>query len=129
MTEYKIVIEETAENDLVGILSYISDTLHEPTIAIKIYGSIKKEILTLNKLPFRFATLNEEPYRSMGVRRIPVENYTAFYAFFYRKDIFLAGKSRSKFFGRKNKNKKKCRCHFYNDFTSWWNRYFDLYSW
>lgn len=79
MTEYKIVIEETAENDLVGILSYISDTLHEPCIAMKIYGSIKKEVLTLNKMPFRYAVVNEEPYRSMGVRRIPVEKYTAFY--------------------------------------------------
>ncbi len=79
MTEYKIVIEETAENDLVGILSYISDTLHEPGIAMKIYGAIKKEVLTLNKMPLRYAVVSEEPYRSMGVRRIPVENYTAFY--------------------------------------------------
>ena len=79
MTEYKIVIEQTAENDLLGILSYISDTLHEPSIAMKIYGLIKKEILTLNRMPFRFEVVNEEPYRSMGVRRIPVENYTAFY--------------------------------------------------
>ncbi len=79
MTEYKIVIEETAENDLIGILNYISDTLHEPNIALRIYGSIKKEILSLNKMPNRYAVVNEEPYRSMGVRRIPVENYTAFY--------------------------------------------------
>ena len=79
MTEYKIVIEQTAENDLLGILSYISDTLHEPSIAMKNYGLIKKEILTLNRMPFRFEVVNEEPYRSMGVRRIPVENYTAFY--------------------------------------------------
>ena len=79
MTEYKIVIEQTAENDLLGILSYISDTLHEPSIAMKIYGLIKKEILNLNRMPFRFEVVNEEPYRSMGVRRIPVENYTVFY--------------------------------------------------
>lgn len=79
MTEYKIVIEQTAENDLLGILSYISDTLHEPSIAMKIYGLIKKEILNLNRMPFRFEVVNEEPYRSMGVRRIPVENYTTFY--------------------------------------------------
>ncbi len=79
MTEYKIVIEETAENDLIGILNYISDTLHEPNIAIRIYSTIKKEILSLNKMPNRYAVVNEEPYRSMGVRRIPVENYTAFY--------------------------------------------------
>ena len=37
------------------------------------------QILTLNKMPFRYSVVNEEPYRSMGVRRIPVENYTAFY--------------------------------------------------
>ena len=79
MTEYKIVIEETAEKDLVGILSYIGDTLLEPNTAVKIYSSIKKEILTLNKMPFRYAVVSEEPYRSMGVRRIPIENYTAFY--------------------------------------------------
>lgn len=79
MTEYKIVIENSAEKDLVGILSYISDTLHEPDIVKKIYGSIKHEILTLNKMAFRYAVVNEEPYRSMGVRRITLENYTAFY--------------------------------------------------
>ncbi len=79
MTEYKIVIEETAENDLIGTLNYISDTLHEPNIAFKIYSSIKNEILSLNKMPNRYAVVNEEPYRSMGVRRMPVENYTVFY--------------------------------------------------
>ncbi len=79
MTEYKIVIEETAENDLIGILSYISDTLHELNSAIRIYSSIKKEILTLNKMPFRYDIVKEEPYRSIGVRKIPIENYTAFY--------------------------------------------------
>jgi plasmid stabilization system protein ParE len=79
LTEYKIVIEKTAENDLVGILTYIGNTLHEPSIALKIYSSIKKEILTLNKMPSRYAVVVEEPYRSMAVRRIAVENYTVFY--------------------------------------------------
>ena len=79
MTEYKVVIEETAENDLLGILNYIKNTLREPNIAMKIYGSIKKGILSLKQMPFRYVLLNEEPYRSMGVRQIPIENYIAFY--------------------------------------------------
>ena len=79
MTEYKIVIEETAENDLLGILNYIKNTLRESNMAMKIYGSIKKGILSLKQMPFRYALLNEEPYRSMGVRQIPIENYIAFY--------------------------------------------------
>ena len=79
MTEYKIVVEETAENDLIGILNYISDTLHEPNTAVRIYSSVKKEILSLNKMPNRYEAVNEEPYRSMGVRSIGVEDYTVFY--------------------------------------------------
>lgn len=47
--------------------------------AVKLYNSIKKEFLTLNNMPFRHAVVNEEPYRSMGVCKIPVENYTSFY--------------------------------------------------
>ncbi len=79
MTKYKILIEETAEKDLLGILSYISDTLHEPDIAKKLYISIKTEILSLKQLPFRYAVVSEEPYGSIGVRKIPVKNYTVFY--------------------------------------------------
>lgn len=79
MAEYKVVIEETAENDLLGILNYIKNTLREPNIAMKIYDSIKKGILSLKQMSFRYALLNEEPYRSMGVRQIPIENYIAFY--------------------------------------------------
>ena len=79
MTEYKVVIEKTAENDLVEILNYISNTLHEPNTAVKIYGLIKKEILTLDKMPFRYGVLRDEPYSSIGVRGIPAQNYIAFY--------------------------------------------------
>lgn len=79
MTEYKIVIEETAENDLTGIFSYICDTLCEPDIALRIYIAVKQEILSLKNMPLRYAAVNEEPYSSMGVRRIGVENYSVFY--------------------------------------------------
>lgn len=79
MTKYRIIIEETAEKDLLDILSYISDTLHEPNIAKKLYSSIKTEILSLKELPFRYAVVTEEPYGSMGVRKIPIKNYTVFY--------------------------------------------------
>ena len=59
LTEYKIVIEKTAENDLIAILTYIGNTLHEPNIAKRLYASIKKEILSLNIMPYRHAVANE----------------------------------------------------------------------
>ncbi len=77
--QYKVVIEQTAESDLLGILTYISETLKEPEIAKRIYFSIKKEVMTLGQMPYRHAVVQEEPYATIGVRRFPVENYTAFY--------------------------------------------------
>ena len=79
MTTHKIVIERTAENDLNDILSYISNTLHEPTIAKKLYNEIKENFSNLESMPHRHKIVNEEPYRSIGVRMLLIENYIAFY--------------------------------------------------
>lgn len=79
MTTYKIVIERTAENDLSDILSYISNTLHEPIIAKKLYSEIKEKFLNLKSMPHRHKIVNEEPYRSVGIRMLLIENYIAFY--------------------------------------------------
>lgn len=79
MTTYKIVIERTAENDLNDILSYISNTLHEPTIAKKLYNEIKENFSNLKSMPHRHKIVNEEPYRSIGMRMLLIENYIAFY--------------------------------------------------
>ena len=79
MEKYKVIIEGTAENDLIEILDYIGRILHEPRTAERIYFSIKEQILSLSEMPFRYPLIQEEPYRTNGVRRIPVENYSAFY--------------------------------------------------
>ena len=77
--EFNVIIESSAEKDLYGILTYISETLLEPAVAKRIYLSIKEQILSLSSMPLRYALIDEEPYRSMGIRKIPVENYIAFY--------------------------------------------------
>lgn len=77
--KFDVIIESTAEKDLHGIFTYISETLLEPAVAKRIYLSIKEQILSLSSMPLRYALIDEEPYRSMGVRKIPVENYIAFY--------------------------------------------------
>lgn len=79
MTEYKIIIELPAQRDLEGILLYITDTLKEPVIARRIYTSIKEQILTLRQMPLRHSVVQEQPYASMGVRKLLVENYIAYY--------------------------------------------------
>lgn len=79
MVQYKIEIAQPAVHDLEDILDYISNKLKEPAIAKRIYTSIKTEILTLSTMPERNRTVDDEPYASMGIRRLFVENYIVFY--------------------------------------------------
>jgi len=79
LTEYKIVIELPAQRDLQGILRYITDTLKEPVVARRIYTSIKEQILMLSQMPLRHSVVQDQPYAAIGVRRLLVENYIAFY--------------------------------------------------
>ena len=77
--EYEVILETTATLDLYGILDYITDVLKAPESAKRVYSSIKKQVMSLDFMPARHNIVREEPYASMGVRIMPVENYTAFY--------------------------------------------------
>ncbi|MFZ5597996.1 MAG: type II toxin-antitoxin system RelE/ParE family toxin [Bacillota bacterium] len=79
LTEYKVVIELPAQRDLQGILRYIADTLKEPAVARRIYTSIKEQIQALSQMPLRHSVVQDQPYAAMGVRKLLVENYIAFY--------------------------------------------------
>ena len=76
---YDVILETTASLDLYGILDYIKDVLKEPESAERVYWSIKNQVLSLGEMPYRFSLVKEEPFASMGVRLMPVENYNAFY--------------------------------------------------
>lgn len=50
--KYEVIIENSAERDLLEILTYISETLLEP--AKRIYLSIKEQAQSLDHMPFRY---------------------------------------------------------------------------
>ena len=79
MTEYSVIIGKFAEQDLSEIISYIQEILFQPESAKRIYRAIKEQILSLSTVPGRYAVIAEEPYSSIGVRKIKVENYLIFY--------------------------------------------------
>ncbi len=80
MEKYEIWIVESAEQDLNQIFGYIADTLHEPEAAARLMLLFRDAFDSLRQLPFRQRTLQEEPYAALGVRRIFVGNYIAFYS-------------------------------------------------
>ncbi len=79
MTEYDVVIGKLAERDIYEAVSYIKEILFQPESARRIYKAVKTQISLFAEMPQRFAVIDEEPYRSMGMRKVSAENYLIFY--------------------------------------------------
>ena len=70
---------ESAKQDLRGIYGYISDTLLEPAIAANQTNRIMDAADSLDHMPLRHRIYNREPWRSRGLRVLPVDNYMVLY--------------------------------------------------
>lgn len=79
MSKYRIVYTEKAESDLHNIFEYVAYKLIEPQIAKKLVKSIIEKIAKLDDLPMRHAIYEKEPWKSKGLRVLPIDNYLAFY--------------------------------------------------
>ena len=70
---------QKAKEDINEIYRYIAFTLLSPDIAKEMYYSIIKDIQSLDELTFRNAMMNDEPWKSLGLRKCYIKNYTTFY--------------------------------------------------
>ncbi len=77
--KYDVFYSETARNDLTDIYEYIAFHLMEPLTARKTCAGIISEVRSLETFPERFALFDNEPWRSRGLRKLPVKNYLVFY--------------------------------------------------
>ena len=76
---WNVLYTRHAELDLRGIYEHIAYSLLEPEIAIKQSGRIMDAALSLEQIPLRFSLYDKEPWRSRGLRFMPVDNYLLFY--------------------------------------------------
>lgn len=76
---YTIVIAEQADADLRSIFRYIADELKSPQNASGQLDRLEQSIMKLDQLPERFRTYEKEPWHSLGLRIMPVDNYSVFY--------------------------------------------------
>lgn len=79
MERYTVRITEEALKDMEDIYLYIAEKLQSPENAIGQYNRIADGILTLETFPERYAVVDFEPERKSGLRRLLVDNYSAFY--------------------------------------------------
>lgn len=76
---YSVEISGQAEKDLKGIYEYISFVLFSPVNVAKQLQQIITAISKLDYMPERYRKYEKEPWRSRGLRQMPVNNYIIFY--------------------------------------------------
>ena len=79
MKQYKVQITDKALADMGEIYNYIAIQLQAPENAIGQYNRIAKAIEELNIFPEKVKFMESEPERTMGLRQLVIDNYSAFY--------------------------------------------------
>lgn len=76
---YEVINTDQADTDLRGIYEYIAFELLSPDHAAGQLERLEEHIVGLEKFPEKFRHYEKEPWRSRGLRVMPVDNYLVFY--------------------------------------------------
>lgn len=76
---YFVIYSPEAKDDLREIYSYIAYDLQAPETAKGQVNRIRKEIRSLDFMPSRYTVVDWEPWKSMGMHRVPVDNFVVYY--------------------------------------------------
>lgn len=76
---YTVVYSPEALEDIKDIYSYIAYDLLAPDSARSQISRIQKEIRSLDFMPFRYAAVDWEPWKSADMRQVAVGHFIVFY--------------------------------------------------
>lgn len=79
INSYDISYSVDAFNDLREIYSYIANELFVPEIAMNQLGRIRSKIRSLDSMPDRYGLVGWEPWYSMKMHMLPVDNFIVYY--------------------------------------------------
>ena len=77
---YSVVYSPEAMNDLREIYAYVAFDLQSPDAAEGQVNRLREEIRSLDFMPSRYAIVDWEPWMSMEMHRVPVDNFIVYYA-------------------------------------------------
>ena len=77
--KYEVFLSEQAEQDIRNIYEYIAIEKQAPEVARALILRIEEQILRLDEMPYRFREYENEPWKSRGMRIMPVENFLICY--------------------------------------------------
>jgi toxin ParE1/3/4 len=76
---WKVIYSDEAQQDLQDIYDYIAMILLEPEIAERQTERIIDAADSLISFPFRYRIYDFEPWRTIGLRILPIDNYLILY--------------------------------------------------
>ena len=76
---YKVVYSAAAQDDIRAIYTYIAYELDAKQTAHDQVNRIRSLVRKLNKMPERHSAVDWEPWASLDMRKVPVDNYVVFY--------------------------------------------------
>ncbi len=77
--EYKVHITKYAYDQMTEIKRYISDEIHAPMAAKSLLLAMKSAVLSLAAMPARHPLMQEEKWRSQGLRQMVIKNFLMYY--------------------------------------------------
>lgn len=79
METYTVKVTSQAETQIQEIIYYITHKLAAPDAALRLLDALEESFLSLSQFPQRIALVNEEPWRTNEIRRLPVKNFLVYF--------------------------------------------------
>ena len=86
---YNVGYSVDALGDLREIYSYIANELLVPETAAAQLGRIRKEVRSLDFMPARYTLVEWEPWHSMKMHQLSVDNFIVYYLVDDKERIFI----------------------------------------
>lgn len=77
--DYQITLTAQATEQIQQTVLYIAQTLKEPDTAKHWADFLYKEIAGLCYMPSKWPLTEDEPWRTKGIRKMPVKNFLVYY--------------------------------------------------
>lgn len=77
--KWNVQYSAAAMGDLKKTYEYIAGALFAPDTAADLVRAIMDAVRSLEEMPMRYRLCENEPWRSGGLRKMPVRNYVVYY--------------------------------------------------
>lgn len=76
---YTVKITSQAEEQIQEIMHYIAYDLKAPAAALHLLDALEDSFASLTYFPQRVTLIDEEPWHTSGIHRLPVKNFLVYF--------------------------------------------------